>query len=69
MDYGRVEVIIMLSKLLDAAVVEAGAELGKNSIYMNTNEFYEESLLARFPLKFDQLTAVKTVAAMLGLVP
>ena len=38
-------------------------------VYMNTNEFYEESLLARFPLKFDQLTAVKTVAAMLGLVP
>ena len=69
MDYGRVEVIIMLSQLLDAAVVEAGPELDKNSIYMNTNEFYEESLLARFPLKFDQLTAVKTVAAMLGLVP
>ena len=27
-DYGRVEVIIMLSQLLDVAVVEAGAELG-----------------------------------------
>ena len=60
-----IEVIIMLSQLLDAA--GAGAELGKNSIYMNTNEFYEESLLARFPLKFDQLTAVKTVEALLQL--
>ena len=31
MDYGQIEVIIMLSQLLDAA--GAGAELGKNSIY------------------------------------
>ena len=30
-DYGREEVIIMLSQLLDVAVFGAGAEVGNNS--------------------------------------